>query len=363
MRVRFLTSAYGPSDGVVGRHVEALAAAVARGGGDADVLLVGGHAADWFTDDGVHVTRFPGLIQQLHRRRSAPLIAALRDQSAGCDLLHLHGRQVLPVLHAARPNRLRLVFTPHYYASSPKALRHLAQGHDHRLDRRVLDEADMVVCVSHTEAVDVIRAAPGAIVRVLPNGVDAHAIAAAQPLPVDGQLIITVDRLTHWSGIERVISALPALPPSYRVVVVGGGRRRNALEAHAEYLQVNDRVRFVGAIDDAGMYRLLRSASVLMTLKKESLWGGTLLTAARAGVPVVASDLPGNREAALLAGYDDIAFVSRRASPFVLADAIERAVAGQPPDPARVPSWEQIAEQTIDAYRELLPPATARRAA
>jgi hypothetical protein len=55
------------------------------------------------------------------------------------------------------------------------------------------------------------------------------------------------------------------------------------LEAHADYLQVADQVRFLGAVSDEVLHRWLRTASVIATLKEESLWGGTLLTAACAG--------------------------------------------------------------------------------
>jgi glycosyltransferase involved in cell wall biosynthesis len=199
---------------------------------------------------------------------------------------------------------------------------------------------------------------------VIPNGVDAREIHAANPLPADGAMILTVDRLSRWTGISRIISALPALSPSYRLVVVGSGWRRNALEAHAEYLGVADRVHFAGAVDDAGLYRLLRTASVLVTLKEESLWGGMLLEAICAETPVVASDLPANREAALLAGAEGIAFVSRRASPFVVADAIfEQAQSERRLHPDRVPTWDEMTEQTFEAYRELLEDTTLRRVA
>ncbi len=348
----------------MGRHVEALATAVARDGGTAEVLVHGGRPGEWSTAEGVRIQRFRRPLQRLDHAPSAALLAALKDRSSDPDLLHVHGSHMLTALGAARPYISHLAVTPHYYASAPKALRHLAQGRDHWLDRHLLDAADLVVCVSHTEAVDVGRSAPATKIRVIPNGVDAQALAAAQPLPTDGAMILTVDRLTQWSGIHRIISGLPALPPSHRLTVVGRGRRRNALEAHADYLGVSDRVRFVGWVDDVGLHRLLRTASVLVTLKEESLWGGMLLAATCTGTPVVASDLPANREAATLAGRDNIAFVSRRASPFVVADAIfDQALAARHPHPDRVPTWEQIAEQTLEAYKDVLQAKPLRRVA
>src|SRR5579864_1217417 len=298
---------------MVGLHVEALACAVARAGGRADVLVHGERAGPLRGQPGVRVTHFPQPFAGLTHPISPQLIEQLRTRSAGTDLLHVHGRRMLAVLHAAHPAAPGLVFTPHYYASPPSELRRLVQGRDHRRDREFLAQADLVICVSHSEALNVERSAPGARTLVIPNGVDAQAIASARPLPVDGRLVLTVDRLTRLTGIHRIISALPALPPTYRLAVVGRGRWRNTLEAHSEYLRVADRVRFLGWVDDPELHRWLRSASVVVTLKEESLWGGMLLVAACAGTPVVASDVPANREAALLAGREGIRFVSRRA--------------------------------------------------
>jgi len=354
MHVCFLTPAYGASGGMVGRHVEALAAGVVRNAGTAEVLVYGTRAPESRAGDGVRVTWVAQHFARLDRPFPKPLIAQLRGCTAAADVVHVHGRRLLATLHAAHPSLPHLVCTPHYYALSPEELRHLAQGREHRRDQRLVADADLVLCVSHSEALHVIRSAPGARIQVIPNGVDAPAIVAAHPLPVEGRVILTVDRLTRWTGIHRIISALPALSSTYGLVVIGGGRGRSALDAHAEYMRVDDRIRFLGRIDDRGLHRWLRTASVLVTLKEESLWGGMLLAATAAGTPVVASDMPANREAALLAGRDGISFVSRRASPFVVADAIrDQALAGSRAHAERVATWEEMADQTFSAYRDL----------
>lgn len=46
MHVCFLTPAYGASGGMVGRHVEALAAGVVRDAGTAEVLVYGGRTPE-----------------------------------------------------------------------------------------------------------------------------------------------------------------------------------------------------------------------------------------------------------------------------------------------------------------------------
>src|SRR5450755_4602548 len=203
-----------------------------------------------------------------------------------------------------------------------------------------------------------VRPSPAQVlVRIVipARGFDRATIAGARPFTARQRVILTVDRLTRWAGIHRIISALPALGPSYAVVVAGTGRGRGMLEAHADYLQVADQVRFLGAVSDEVLHRWLRTASVIATLKEESLWGGTLLTAACARVPIIASDIPANREAAAQTSRDGIEFVSRRASPFAIADAVRRLTApGTGPRAEVVPSWENVGERTVSIYAELL---------
>lgn len=358
MRVGLLTPGYGERRGTPGQYVGALARGAAQAGMSVKLLE---NAAGW---------RY------------------LWEQAEEFDVVHAHGEATLPALFAVRDTLRHLVITPHWYAAPQTSLRRMVQGRVHRLDGPLLARAERVLCVSEAEALQVRRHAPSARVEIVPNGFDtdsiAHArpfdldsvadaqpfghgsiadaqpfgtdsIAHARPFPVQPRVILSVDRLTRWAGIQRVISALLALPSSYRLVVVGSGRAQGQLEAHADYLRVADRVRFLGAVDDAELYRWMRTASVVATLKEESLWSATVLTALCAGTPVVASDIAANREAAELTGGEGIGFVSRRASPFAIAEAIgQLADAGSPRRGALVPTWEDTATQVVSLYRELV---------
>jgi glycosyltransferase involved in cell wall biosynthesis len=357
MRIALLTPGYGPAHGTLGRHVQALAEGAVRAGAHVEVLL---HSAAPFTPSeplpaGVVLRRFAPLIPGSDSALSAALWRHLRNRAAAFDVAHAHGEATLPALLALRDAPLHLVLSPHWYAAPQTHLRRLVQGRVHRLDGRLLARADRVLCVSHSEALQVRRHAPDARVEIVPNGLDTLAIAQARPLPEDPRVILSVDRLNRWAGIQRVVSALLALPPSYRLVVVGTGRGRSQMEAHADYLGVGERVRFIGGVGDAELYRWMHTAAAVATLKEESLWGATLLTALCAGTPVVASDIAANREAAAVSGGEGIGFVSRRASPFVIAEAIRRlADAGSRSHAEQVPSWPYVAARTLAVYGELL---------
>jgi glycosyltransferase involved in cell wall biosynthesis len=349
MRVALLTPSYGPASGVVGRHVHVLATGAAGAGAEVDVFVHGTEPHDLPDNDPeVSVT---SLWSPRGRGLSGALWSHLRREMRDFDLVHVHGESLVAPLLQMRDVSARVIFTPHLYATSQQRLRQLSQGHFARVDRRLLASADRVLCVSHSEALHVGRHAPHTAVEIVPNGVDTASIAGAVPFAVEPPVILTVDRLTQWAGIHRLISALPALAPGFQLVVVGRGRGRGSLAAHADYLGVADRVRFVGGIGDAELHRWLQTASVVASLKEESLWGGMLLSAACAGAPALASDISANREVAAMTGDRGIEFISRRASPFVIARALTRlADAGIRPATHRAPSWDEMALQIVSIY-------------
>jgi glycosyltransferase involved in cell wall biosynthesis len=325
MRVGLLTPGYGEHQGTPSRYVQALARGATQAGASVKLLE---NAAGW---------RY------------------LWEHVEEFDVVHAHGEATLPALFAVRDSLRHLVITPHWYAAPQTNLRRMVQGRVHRLDGPLLARAERVLCVSEAEALQVRRHAPTARIEIVPNGLDTNSIARARPFPTESRVILSVDRLTRWAGIHRVISAMLALPPSYRLVVVGNGRARAQLEAHADYLGVADRVRFLGAVDDSELHRWMRTAAVVATLKEESLWSATVLTALCAGTPVVASDIAANREAVELTGGEGIGFVSRRASPFAIAEAIRQlADAGSRPRESLVPTWEDTATRVVSLYRELV---------
>ena len=124
------------------------------------------------------------------------------------------------------------------------------------------------------------------------------------------------------------------------------------------------RVRFVGAVSDAVLYRWLRTARVVITLGRRL----APRTGDRAGRP--ASRLcfrsPDHREAAERpAAASDLR--PRRRSPLDVADAIEEELGSRSsPSAFSPPSWQSVADSTLTLYEGLIGadhrPARERRA-
>ena len=120
--------------------------------------------------------------------------------------------------------------------------------------------ADLVLPVtrvlgSHVAA----RGVPQSRIVAIPNGInEAHFAAAPSPqaakaaLGWDGALVLGFTGFVRdWHGVDRVVRwmATADAPPNARLLVVGDGPARAALEQLSRDLHVSQRVRFTGVID------------------------------------------------------------------------------------------------------------------
>lgn len=122
---------------------------------------------------------------------------------------------------------------------------------------------------------------------------------AGAPLPIQpsDKVIGTLARLTEQKGLRYLIDAAPLVlagEPNALFVIAGDGEDRAALEAQSAARGVRQRVIFAGRRNDGA--RLLQQMQVFVL---PSLWEGVplaLIEAANAGVPIVTTNIDGNRE-------------------------------------------------------------------
>jgi glycosyltransferase involved in cell wall biosynthesis len=114
-----------------------------------------------------------------------------------------------------------------------------------------------------------------------------------------GPTILFLGRLRRYKGVDWVLRAMPAVRasvPGARLVVVGDGPFRPALERAARRLGVADAVEFLGFLPRAGKVRALQEAWVLVQPSPKEGWGLTVVEAGACGTAVVAADSPGLRD-------------------------------------------------------------------
>lgn len=178
--------------------------------------------------------------------------------------------------------------------------------HELAIDRRLARSTDRIVANSHAvRDFYVDHGIAAEKFSVIPNGVPpAGAIAPARSdllaelnLPAGSKLIGSVSRLSPQKRVKELIWAMQQLMylrDNVHLIIIGGGPLRAALERYARLTGAEDRVHFLGARADVP--RLLPHFDVFWLASGYEGQSNAIMEAMAAGVPVVATDIPANRE-------------------------------------------------------------------
>jgi phosphatidylinositol alpha-mannosyltransferase len=329
--------------GGVQAHVAGLAAALRELGVEADVLAPADGPAEGIRPLGRTVP-IPsnGSIQRVALGPAAAARTVRAIRGGGYDVVHLH-EPMLPAvcLTALVAARAPLVATFHMFRQELlwyRVFRPLVRVASSRLAVRV--------AVSDAARSYVARALPGRY-DVIPNGID-HAALSVLEGERRGRRILFVGRPERRKGLPVLLDAFARLGREAELVLVGPagsyGRGVHAL----------------GRVDAAELRRQLADADVLCapSLRGES-FGLVLAEAMAAGLPVVASAIP---------GYVDVVpeTVGRLVEPgnaeaiatalrqLLDDEPLRRALGERGREVAKRYAWPAIAEQVHAVYERAL---------
>lgn len=159
-----------------------------------------------------------------------------------------------------------------------------------------------------SEKVSTIRMAPGIATAHFSPGPKSAELIDNWELR-NHRVIISVGRLVHRKGQDRLIEAMPAILreiPDAILVLIGEGPRRAFLEKLVSKYQLQEKVRFVGRVQYADLPSYLRlgdifampSRSRFFGLEVEGL-GIVYLEASSTGIPILGSTIGGAPDAVL----------------------------------------------------------------
>lgn len=196
--------------------------------------------------------------------------------------------------------------------------------------------------------------------------VDEVGEGALTPAPAiaEGPFMLYAGRLDWFKRAPLLVLAWPQVCqscPTARLLVVGQGSQSADLRDLITALGMEDRVALIDWIDHARLSALYRQAAGVCL---PSIWEGlskVLLEAMSVGTPVLASDIPANRELLADGRYG---YLTPAATPAAWAEAMLAVLQNPAPARARAQAaqtlveeryrWRHVAGRLDDVYRRVL---------
>jgi 1,2-diacylglycerol 3-alpha-glucosyltransferase len=281
--------------------------------------------------------------------------------SAGCGVTPIATGSCLLAGLGARHHHLPLVVTPHYHGRGHTPFRNLLHLPYRPIGGWAMRQASQILANSLAEERWLRRDFGDLPITLNPNGVD---LPTGDPgslrLPergADERVLLTVGRLEGYKRVDRVVGALRALPDPYTLTILGDGPARNSLQTLVAQSGLAQRVRLPGYVSSDELRGWYAVADAYLALSEDESFGMTVLEAAAAGAPVVASDIPAHREVVGYLPQERVHLVDATADDAELAAVIEATVAlGRSSDRSgwRLPTWSEMVDGVVAAYGRAL---------
>jgi glycosyltransferase involved in cell wall biosynthesis len=161
----------------------------------------------------------------------------------------------------------------------PLLMRHVA--------RRVWRRSARVVAISRDLRRLALQSEPGAVIDVIPNGIDTRGF---RPAKVGSRNLLFVGRLIERKGVDLLLRAFARLAASYpdtTLTLVGDGPERAALERLAGDVAPLGRVRFTGALQSTALADAFAAAGIFVLPSRSEALSNVVLEAMASGLAIV----------------------------------------------------------------------------
>lgn len=292
-RVLQIGKFYPPHHGGIESHLELLCQRL-RGRYDIHVVVASnGRRGSEEIRDGIPVRRLPTPFSITSAPVNPGLATAIH--AARPDLLHLHVPHPGAVLSLLQSRyRGPLVVT---YHSDVVRQRFMGAVFQPLLDTCLARSAAVLVTSpQYLETSPALRRHRHRC-RVLPLGIPVERTVAREDPRVHAlrarygaRIVLSVGRFVYYKGLDVLLEAMPAIDA--KLLLVGDGPERQALHAHARRLGLDEKVVFMGNVDDVAPLFSAADVFAFPSTTRAEAFGIVQLEAMASGTPVVNTQLP-----------------------------------------------------------------------
>ncbi|MGB4497261.1 MAG: glycosyltransferase [Methylococcaceae bacterium] len=237
---------------------------------------------------------------------------------------------------------------------------------------RALDNATRVFSVSDSlKQLVVSLGADENKIRVIGNGIDLKKFYPLDKtemreklnIPSDAKVLISVGGLVDRKGFHRVIEVLPELVAKYPdliYLIVGGanaeGNIQKQLEEQVSRLKLEKNVRFLGIYSSEKLKKPLSAADLFVLATANEGWANVFLEAMACGLPVITTDVGGNKEVVCNSNFGTITpFGNSESLLTALLNGLEKKWNNELIiQYAKENSWDTRVEILVDEFKKMV---------
>lgn len=280
--------------GGVEQHVLEISKRLRERGYELEILATdsSSRVSETTTAQGITVRTFPAIASQNSYDFSLGLYNAIKRTTS--DIIHVHGFYAfhMPLAALARKDNQKLILTIHSCASS-SMLRRAFRVPYHLFCRRILSNADKLVCVSNEECLQYRKylGLPSYRYTVIPNGVNIKDFAELpEDTVTEDPYVLSVGRLEKCKGFHFLIKSFAQLQkkyPTLKLNIVGTGSYKQNLVQLISNLNLQDTVKIHERISREKLVSLYKRCTLFALLSSGESSGIVVLEALAAKKPVL----------------------------------------------------------------------------
>lgn len=161
----------------------------------------------------------------------------------------------------------------------------------------VLRRAGAVVVLTDSQRLHVVRkygVRPDKV-SVIPNAVDEEFVFYGERFLSEKPRLLFVGRLSAQKNVMLLLKALNSVSDRFETILVGDGEQASELREAVRVLRLQN-VRFYGRAQGTELRELYRNSDLFVLPSEREGLPLVLLEAMAMGLPIVATDVPGNRD-------------------------------------------------------------------
>ncbi len=221
-----------------------------------------------------------------------------------------------------------------------------------------------IVAVSKSTKEDLVsKGIPPMNISVIHNAVDHSRYTPDFSKKSPRPLVAYLGRIKRYKRIDVLLRAFKKVASELndaRLAIAGSGDYLEDLKRLASKLGISECVDFLGFVSEDAKIDLLRKAHVVVNPSSKEGWGVTVIEANACGTPVIATDVPGLRDAVvqgrtgLLVPYGDVDALSNAVIKILRDNGLRSRLSEEALLWAKRFSWDESAKGLLDVIREVI---------